>query len=554
MTSITQLHKSQTLRLRDYQRAAVEATRSYVRDGNGTNPLVVLPTGAGKSLVIASLAESCVLKGGRVLMMTHRKELVRQNRDKLLELAPWLRDRVGIYSAGLREKRLDRPITYANVQSLAHVAKRGHLPHYDLVIVDEAHRVPPLEGTARGESQARVRQYADTVSALRASCEREGGPYFIGLTATPYRHGEGYIHQMKGQVFDGVAIDIDMARLVRDGYLAPLICATDTHTRGSLTIDEKRLKVARGEFTPGSQEEQLIRLAAAICQNAVSVKRRENRRACMIFTPTIRITLLLRDLIADQVGRDRVVAVTSDDPGPERDAALAAFKAREGPDFIVSCGVLTEGFDAPHVDLIVMCRATQSAALWVQICGRGSRVAPGKRNCLVLDHGANLTRHGPANSPVVGVFRRAEEKREAANKKKKAAAARKNELERLTLNPEVNARLMVDARDMVWQRVLGYAADVRNSHSSGLPQVVVTLTLEGQPRTVPAYFRIDHLKRKRSFIAQRWRRLMGRHTNFDGGESPVELAHAMLPLVRRVVVGVESGRRVLAHIARGGTA
>jgi len=529
--------RNQSKRLRGYQIEAVERTSQWLRDGKGRAPVIVLPTGSGKSLVLGEIAKRAARRGHRPLIIAHRRELLRQNRDQLLDVAPELFGRVGIFSAGLREKDLRKPITIAGIQSLANARS---LPRFNPILIDEAHRVPPINEVVFSN---RVQQYSDTINRLNG--EHDTKPFYVGLTATPYRHGQGWIHRMRGSLWDGIAYEAPMGRLVRDGYLSPLVTATGEQ------MDESRLKVGGGgDFTSTSQETALGGLLETIVDGAIEQMKREVRRSGMIFTPSIQITEDVTRLLRRR--GESAVSVTSDNPSPERDNALRAFKRREAR-WIVSCGILTEGFDAPHVDLIVMARATNSAALWVQIAGRGSRLCAGKTNCAIRDHGRNVERHGPVDAVTPKIYARSEKRREEKERKGKGAADTDvKKLRRLTLDPSKN-RMIVDGGggNEHWQRVTRVECR-RKLSQAGNDMAVVTFRLEGMPDHVRLYIVLAHLKRNRSFMSRRFSRIVGQPpAKGANADEHYAVLKAGVRRIESVVVGIDdSGRPCVGNIER----
>ena len=193
---------------RPYQAEAIDALYAYWADKRGNDPLIVAPTGAGKSLILAKLVEDALsYTGTRVLMLTHVKELIQQNAEELVGMLPGVD--LGFYSASIGQKRLDRQVTFAGIQSIWERAP-DMVPPPDLVIIDEAHLVPKNTTTRYGKFLDELRQCNPAVK-------------IVGLTATPYRLDSGYLHKGKGAIFDGIAYDIPVGKLMDDGFLAPLV-------------------------------------------------------------------------------------------------------------------------------------------------------------------------------------------------------------------------------------------------------------------------------------------------------------------------------------------
>jgi len=380
---------SLTIQLRDYQEEALDALWKYLRNAQG-NPLLVLPTGSGKSVIQARLVQiACEIWDARLLCLTHVRELIQQNYQTLRRLAPDLMD-VGIYSAGMGFRDTRNQILFAGIQSV--FQRADELGSFDIVLVDEAHLIPK-------SGHGRYLTY------LKALHEINPKVRVIGLTATPYRLDGGFLHKgggfgsllqkkggdhaFKARIFDAICYDVPIERLVRAGHLCTLIAK---RPQAGL-IDTSNVKSSTGDFKKDELEKAAM---AADVHAAVAEMAREgfDRRAWLIFACGIDH--------ADQVSRALAAArienkvILGDTPKDERDAIIKRYKAGDLR-CIVNVGVLTTGFDAPQVDLLGLMRPTQSTGLYVQIMGRAMRTAPGKTNALVMDFGGNVERHGPVN-------------------------------------------------------------------------------------------------------------------------------------------------------------
>jgi DNA repair protein RadD len=360
------------VKLRDYQQEAVDAVIRYWEKG-GTNPLVEVPTGGGKSAILGELARVVVEEcGGRVVIATHRAELIEQDAAACRRV--WPMAPLAVWSASLN-KRGVAPITVCGVQTVARKAR--DLGVVDVLIVDEAHLIPP-EGA--GQYQTLVRGLRETNPGLR----------IVGLTATPYRLGQGYLTQGDGALFSSIVYRVDIGRLVAAGHLAPLV----TGSVGA-QIDTSQLAIRAGEFAARDLE-----LAADISEvtervaDDVAAALASGRTSALLFGCSVAHAEHLRDALG---ARDVECAViTGETEQFTRQAIIGRFRRRELA-ALASCDVLTTGFDAPCVDVLAVVRATASPSLYVQIVGRGMRPAEGKRDCLVLDYGGNIARHGPVD-------------------------------------------------------------------------------------------------------------------------------------------------------------
>lgn len=329
--------------LRPYQRAAVDALYDCWEEGKGDHPLIVAPTGSGKSVILAALCSEAVeWPGTRVCVVTHRKELVEQDARAIMRMTDV---RVGIYNAALGMKELQHSITVATIQSIYQKAPKAD--PWDIIVVDEAHLVPP-------ESTTRYRRFLDEARLQNPRCK------IVGLTATPYRMGSGRLDEGKDALFDSIAYEITITELLKAGHLCEII------SRGGLKqIDTRGVKVRGGEYVAG----ELARAAdnPDMTQAAVAEIARygEDRKGWLIFAAGVRHA----GHVADEVRKHGVTAelVTGDTPAREREVILREYKAGRIR-CLVSCEVLTTGFDAPHTDLLAMLRPTKSPVLYVQMC------------------------------------------------------------------------------------------------------------------------------------------------------------------------------------------
>jgi DNA repair protein RadD len=357
--------------LRDYQRAAIDGVYAWFEKSAG-NPLVVVPTGGGKSVIAAEMireiCESC--PEDRILVVTHVKELIAQNHATLLR--SWPEAPAGIYSAGLKRRDTRSRVLFAGVHSV--YRRTDELGHFDLVIIDEAHLISP-----KGFGM-----YQQLLSGLRAINPKVK---LIGLTATPYRTDTGKLDDGDGRLFHGIAYDCKLLELIKDGYLSPV---TNQGVRAE--IDTSKVHLRGGEFK--SDELEIAATVDGLVERSVDelIERSAGRKAWLIFACGINHA----DQICAELDRRGVIntCVFGKTPPDDRDDRIAAFKKGDIT-AMVNVGVLTTGFDAPHIDLIALMRPTQSPGLYVQMVGRGLRIADGKTDCLVLDFGANIQRHGP---------------------------------------------------------------------------------------------------------------------------------------------------------------
>lgn len=352
--------------LRPYQEAAVEATLAHFRAENSP-AVIVLPTGAGKSLVIAQLAR---LAAGRVLVLAHVKELVEQNHAKYVSFG----EDAGIYSAGLDRKDSQGKVIFGSVQSVAR-ASPEFFADFSLVIIDECHRV-----SMEGETQ-----YQQVIARLR---EGNSALRVLGLTATPYRMGFGWIYEFhrprrlqrttEPRFFKKCVYELTIREMVRSGFLtSPLRLDAPVAFYDFSGLRLRGVSYFQAEIEKILSDQK--RATKGIIENIVELSK--DRQGVMIFTASVRHAQEIMRYLPPFVS----AMVVGETEMRERDEAVVAFKARELK-FLVNVSVLTTGFDAPHVDVIAILRPTESASLYQQIVGRGLRLSPGKKDCLVLDY------------------------------------------------------------------------------------------------------------------------------------------------------------------------
>jgi len=223
------------MKLRDYQQRAIDMLYDWFREHDTGNPCLVLPTGAGKSLIIASLIHNALQQWPetRVLMLTHVKELIEQNAQKMR--AVWPNAPMGIYSASLGQKVLYESITFAGIQSIHKKARL--LGHVDLIFIDECHMVSHAQ---QGQYRAFIKDLQSINPHIRV----------VGLTATPYRLGHGMIHEGDDVLFNDLIEPVTIEELVAAGYLSPL---SSKHT--STEIDVSSVGKRGGEFIAGQLEQ-----------------------------------------------------------------------------------------------------------------------------------------------------------------------------------------------------------------------------------------------------------------------------------------------------------
>lgn len=385
-----------SLILRHYQEEAIYSLYDYFERNTG-NPIIALPTGTGKSLVIAEFLRSIFhyFRSQRVIIGTHVKELIQQNAYEFVEV--WPLAPVGIYSAGLKVRQV-APIIFGGIGSM--VKKADLFGKTDLLIVDECHLISPKEDT----------MYRKFIEDLK-----KNNPYLkvIGLTATPYRLGQGLLTEsistpngaIKNPIFTDICCDWTSLekfnQLIAEGYLCPLI-----PKRTSKEVDVSKVGLIAGEFNITQLQETVDKdeITSSIVEETITTAFGDShpRLRWLIFASGVNHS----DHIATELCARGIDAksIHSRTPPDLRDLWIEEFRQPAEPGEIkclVNNNVLTTGFNVPAVDLIGVARWTNSPGLWVQMLGRGTRPAPGKENCLVLDFARNTRRLGPINDPVI---------------------------------------------------------------------------------------------------------------------------------------------------------
>lgn len=367
---------------RSYQSEAVECLYEYFKTHETGNPVIAMPTGTGKSVVIAMFLESIFKQwmNQRVLVVTHVKELIEQNYMKLIQF--WPTAPAGIYSAGLNRRDTLQKILFCGIASIAKKAQT--FGHVDLVIIDEAHLVSPSDETM-------YRLLLKDLTAINPHLR------VIGLTATPWRLGHGAITEGEDSLFTDTAFDIThlaaFNRLIAEGYIAPLI---PKKTQMRLSVDG--LHMRGGEFIPGELQVAVNKEEITECALRELLETCDDRKHWLVFSAGVDHAESICDRLND-LGIPAGV-VHSKMPSKQRDQNIRDFKSGKLR-AVVNNNVLTTGFDYPEIDLIACLRPTASSVLWVQMLGRGTRPAPGKENCLVMDFAGNTRRLGPINDPLI---------------------------------------------------------------------------------------------------------------------------------------------------------
>lgn len=342
------------MELRPYQREAKEAV--FEQWENGTRKtLLVLPTGCGKTIVFAKITEDCVRNGDRVLILAHRGELLEQAADKIAKatglkcatekaeescLGSWFRVTVGSVQSLMRETRL----------------KRFPDDYFDTIIIDEAHH-------CISDSYQRVLHHFPDAKVL-------------GVTATPDR---GDMKNL-GQVFESLAYEYTLPKAIKEGYLSPIKAVTIP-----LQVDLTGVGVQSGDFKAGDLGTALDPYLESIAEEMGKYCR---EKKTVVFLPLVKTSQKFRDILNDHGFHAAEVNGESQDR-----AEILEDYATGKYNVLCNSMLLTEGWDCPDVDCIVVLRPTKVRSLYCQMVGRGTRLAPGKDHLLLLDFLWHTERH-----------------------------------------------------------------------------------------------------------------------------------------------------------------
>lgn len=332
--------------LRPYQKDAVDSVLQEWRKGN-RRTLLQLPTGTGKTIVFADVAKKEVEQGGRVLVMAHRDELLSQARDKI-KAATGLDS--SLEKAESSSLNSDAPVTVASVQTLTSDRRLALFSRnrFRAIVVDEAHH-------CLSPSYKKVLEHFDD-------------SYVLGVTATPDRGDKRNL----GEYFDSMAYEYSMSQAIKDGYLVPIKAEMIP-----LKLDISHVGISNGDYSVGETgnalEPYLEQIADEMCRYCKG-------RKTVVFLPLVKIAQEFTQILNDKGLRAAEVNGMSED----RKQVLEDF-SNGRYDVLCNAMLLTEGWDEPSVDCVVVLRPTKIRSLYQQMVGRGTRLSPGKKELLLLD-------------------------------------------------------------------------------------------------------------------------------------------------------------------------
>jgi len=369
------------LKLRYYQRTALDKFFEYVAENHGKHPLIVMPTGSGKGPLQAAIIKRMLeYEDTRVLLITHQQELIKQNYIELEKIMDGEMD-AGVYSAGLNCRDLRNRIIFAGIQSV--YKKAFALGKFDLILVDECHMV-------NAESSGMYRSFFDAMEIINPRI------VIAGLSATPYRMKSGLLTEGKSALFDDIAYEVGVKELIdpnhfkntlKKQYLSNIVSKNSV-----VKVDLEKIKKTAGEYNLQEMEKRFNideKVKAAVRE---IIEYSHNRKKVLVFTAGIKHC---ENVHAEFMLNFKTARMVHSGRTPEEnEKTIKNFKAGKFK-YLINVNVLTTGFNVPDIDCIAMLRATMSPGLYCQIAGRGLRMAEGKKDCLFLDYGNNVLRHGP---------------------------------------------------------------------------------------------------------------------------------------------------------------
>ena len=360
------------IELREYQSRALSMLYAWFEKNAVGHPVLNMPGGSGKSVVIASLAKDALQNwpDTRILMLVHSKELILQNADKLRKL--WSGAPLGIYSASVGKRQIGEPITYAGIGSVAKRAKE--IGHIDLCIIDEVHAVSTSES---GIYRKLIADLLEINPAMR----------IVGLSASPYRLGHGLITEGPTAIFSEILEPVSIEELVFKTHLVPLRSKITKHK-----LETEGLHKRQGEYIASEMEAKFNTDDHNSAVVHEIIEKASNRNHWLIFCSGVAHS----EAVAQCLREAGITAEALDatHSKSERERKLADFESGK-MQAICSVGILTTGYDFPALDCIAFLRSTMSPGLYLQMAVRGMRPHSEKIDCLVLDFAGVVATHGP---------------------------------------------------------------------------------------------------------------------------------------------------------------
>ncbi len=359
---------------RKYQ---IEAEDALVNDIYNFNPVIAIPTGAGKTKIMAGFIYKYLEANPyhNILVLSNTENILKQDHEAIQNFFPGII--IGLYSSGLKTREIQK-ITVAGIQSV--YRKPELFCDFDITIIDECHCIPP-----KGNSM-----YMKFLNAINSKC--------IGMSATVFRRGVGLIYEGADALFNKLSYDLtsleNFNKLVDDGYLCTLISKST-----NMEMDTKGVKTTAGDYNLKALSKKFDRESITARAIKETIEFGKRYKSWLVFAIDIEHADHITEKLNESGIKTRALHTKQK---KYRTEILDQFKGGE-IQALVSVGMITTGFDAPGVDLIVMLRPTKSAVLHVQMIGRGTRTCEGKDHCLVLDFAGNLSRLGPINNVLIPV-------------------------------------------------------------------------------------------------------------------------------------------------------
>ncbi|MEI6258512.1 MAG: DEAD/DEAH box helicase [Deltaproteobacteria bacterium] len=383
--------------LRPYQ----EDVLKVIWDAIPTDQFILIQaaTGAGKTLIFSELIKRLLTQWPniRIGILAHRRELITQAQDKLLKT--WPEAPIGIACASIsNDIDTDKPVVIGSIQTLSR--RTGTTVPFDLVIVDETHKIPAMN------VKSQYKSWIETMIKYNPKVR------IIGFSATCFRLSHGYIYGTACKpgninLFPDLHYRISISDLQKDGYLCGYRAKTTTDISSDLAGVRKTGDYNVGDLSAVMSKQQHVGSAVAALNEHAS-----DRKHVIVFAVTIAHAEKLREAFGEQA-----TIIHSELNDDARYQALSDFESGKIR-IIVNVTILSEGFDSPAVDCIIMCRPTMSPGLFIQMTGRGLRPHPDKKDVLILDLANNCQTHGDPDSPRVEIPGRSKKKELVVEEKK----------------------------------------------------------------------------------------------------------------------------------------
>ena len=367
------------LTLYDYQQSAVDSLFAYLKETKGKencNPLLQIPTGGGKSLIQAHIIKKILehLPLASVLCLCHATEIIKQNYEEYISYTR--HGNAGIYCGKLNRKD-KTPILFSSIQSIA--KSDLYKESLDVIIIDEAH-------LCNNRMTGQYREFIEKVKELNPKVR------IIGMTATPWRMDGGCLIQGETSLFKSIVYRITIKDLIDRKKLTTIV-TPDSDQMNKIDYSSLKFSKLKNDYTPSSLSEAVMKSVESIVPQFVALLK--DRSHVLIFAPTIEVCEKIKSML-DSIGEKSELFIGKTHE-KERKTLKKEISCGDVK-YLLSVNALTTGFNVKSIDAIVNLRKTESSSLWIQILGRGMRIFPGKKDCMLLDYGENISRHGPVEN------------------------------------------------------------------------------------------------------------------------------------------------------------